>query len=305
MADVQDEIIEEAKDKKLALIDEIESLLKKSESMCKQLKIEMPQYTRSEPLNLTNEKEILEKKIKEHEELLQCRLQEIRRLKKQQKDLCDRLGEPYKDVNEDPLPSPEEISAIVKYVEYLEDEKYKREEKYITVKSNIVELAELLQYKPTIKLEKLILSTDDNMFSITETMMKELDAFHKKLTTMLEDVTVECGELRKKVRLLWSTLDENLYKCENFLKNHSGNTLASLEVLRAEIRWCEDIKKANMWKFIERLKLEIEEYLVKCRYGEEDKKEFCSFSNDMYQEDLLEIHEIKLEKLKGYFLENK
>lgn len=74
--------------------------------------------------------------------------------------------------------------------------------------------------------------------------------------------------------------------------------------LKAEIQRCEEKKRQNIRVFVEAIREELASWWSKCCYGKLQRQQFRAYFSDCYTEDLLELHELEIEKLKRYFNEN-
>lgn len=79
---------------------------------------------------------------------------------------------------------------------------------------------------------------------------------------------------------------------------------SSLDTLETEIKRCEEIKKQNIRKCVEKYRNEIEIYWNKTLKSKTECENFIYFTSDCFTEDLLSLHEIELNELKEFYEAN-
>ncbi|KAI4454854.1 biotinidase-related [Holotrichia oblita] len=297
-------VLENAKDLQEQLIASIEQLLQRSEDLCKQLRIKMPPYG-SENLNLGQEKALLKRRITEYEDKIEKRLYELKSLKKRQNDACKSLGCEPIPIQESPLPTVEEIDKLSAHIEGLENEKFKRESKFLEVKCKILDLVQELEIKPSLEIEKTVCSVDDSLFLVTDYNMNWIDQYYESLVQQKLQTENEIAHLREKVCLLWEKLDEDIKRSNEFLQKHTGNSVTTLEAFQQEVKRCDRLKKANIEKFIKTMREELMQYWDKCHFSSTDRESFEYFHDNLYTEDLLTFHEIEVDKMRAYYQKHK
>ncbi|KAG5897209.1 hypothetical protein JTB14_022560 [Gonioctena quinquepunctata] len=266
------------------VISNIESLLQKVEELCKILRIEMPVFDDS--LSLYKVQHQLKKRVEELEHSVEIRRKELIKFRQKQLELCKCLGREPKVVNDNPLPSSDEISDFQIHIEKLEQEKFERFEKFYVMKDEITSMMQELNVFASTEFQKNILSKDDSKF-------------------MLENVKGEISHLRASVDNYWNLLDVSLHERQEFRERYTGNSIEVLDALRIEIRRCADLKKANIKVFVDKLRKELDIIWEQCHCTESVKDNFSYYASDCYTEDLLELHEIELKKWKDHYEENK
>ncbi|CAH1099643.1 unnamed protein product [Psylliodes chrysocephalus] len=286
------------------VINNIEKYLKKTQVLCKDLQMEMP-VVGHKKLGLYQEQLLLKKRIIELEKIVDARQAELNELHQKQLKLCTSLGREPMFFNANSLPSSTELADIQAYIEKLEQETFDREEKFYSVKEKIIEIVTELEYIPSTKFESDVIGQNESKFVITDNNMRALDKFYYNIQKELEDVKEEIGTLRNKIEQLWVLLDLEFIEREDFRKKYTGNSKKTLEALRTELQRCVQLKKANIKVFIDKLRQELSEVWSQCHCSESVKNDFRFLNSDCYTEDLLELHEVQLEKWRSYFEENR
>lgn len=146
----------------------------------------------------------------------------------------------------DKLPSRKYIIEYEAYLEYLELEKFEREDTFLKIKTEIQALAVQLKLKPTLDFERNIISQDDGQFLVTDQNMESLKRFHNSVLLQRDEVTSKITELREQLDSLWGILEEDRQTCEAFLQTNTGYNYETLAALTKEVQRCENLKKANI-----------------------------------------------------------
>ncbi|XP_030764869.1 protein regulator of cytokinesis 1-like [Sitophilus oryzae] len=284
-------------------IDKIQELLTKLEKLCTDLHQKMPLKIGQDKLCLFEEHSRLTKRIQECEAIINAKKKEIEVLNEKQIIYCKHLGkEPKYNLPCPPLPTPAQLEEFQKYIERLEHEKFEREEKYCILKEDIARIVKELKYKPNTDFECKVLSSDN--FTVTNENMNKLEFFCKSLKEIKASTEEEVSHLRMRVEDLWKMLEIDLFDRDEFRTHYVGNSLDTLEALRVEVKRCEEIRKANIKVFVEKLRQQLEEIWLKCHKTDSEKKLFPYYKSDCYTEDLLDLHEMEIQKWKDYYREN-
>lgn len=74
--------------------------------------------------------------------------------------------------------------------------------------------------------------------------------------------------------------------------------------LKDEIKRCEELKRQNIKRFVEEIQKELKYWWDKCLVGEEERLQFRPHSSECFTEDLLELHELEVQKFRSYYEQN-
>lgn len=80
--------------------------------------------------------------------------------------------------------------------------------------------------------------------------------------------------------------------------------MSTLEALREEVNRCREIKKTNIKTFVTKLRTKLSELWKQCYCTEQAKQSFKYFEDDCYTEDLLDLHELEIEKWQSFYRHN-
>nr|XP_022908189.1 protein regulator of cytokinesis 1-like [Onthophagus taurus] len=285
------------------LTSKIEKLLIESERLCKLLQTKMPQYG-SKNLSFYEEHKLLKKHVEELQNIVSARTRELELLKSRELSLCKNLGVEVKPIKDSPLPNESELEDINDYIKSLELEIFKREERYMHIKCKIMDLGAHLEIKPSLDLERIVLS-DDTHFQVSDENMKWVQNYYVSLQQQYDDMKDDIESLREKVGSLWTMLSEDIQLCNEFIEKHSGCTYSVLKAWKAEFKRCDELKKANIQKFIERLRNQLCDLWEKCHMTNSEREEFVYYRCMIYTEDLLSFHDIEIQKLEKYYNDNR
>ena len=93
-----------------------------------------------------------------------------------------------------------------------------------------------------------------------------------------------------------------IYLLNPVFQGHSPSVIRSLHI---EIARLEEIKKANIEKFVNTLRNELHGIWDDCFYSPDQRNLFSPLHSIDFTEDLLELHEAEVAKMKSYVNNNK
>ncbi|KAF5281980.1 hypothetical protein FQA39_LY00504 [Lamprigera yunnana] len=126
--------------------------------------------------------------------------------------LCCCSRQPTQSLSLELLPSKEEIIKFKGYLDELELKKFEREEEFLNIKPQILELVDELKYKLCVDFERMVVSPDDSMFVVSADNMASLSNFMKSLKQLSVEIKEKILYLREKLESLWDQLNKNLHK---------------------------------------------------------------------------------------------
>ncbi|PNF26068.1 hypothetical protein B7P43_G06395 [Cryptotermes secundus] len=298
-----DEMLEEEQENKNLIITMIENYLKEIADLSKDLNQEIS-VNGYENLPLCNVERILRCKVEEYRKIKQSRLHRLAELKSKEELLCNALGiQPHADFAHQ-VPSEQQLVEFELYIKKKIDEKERLMSVYQESKSAIVTIVSELKIVPVLEFEKLVLCEEDTAFRPTKENMAALKQLHMRLEQQLEDTKAEVTELREKLTQLWDRLHEDYNHRNIFLGAHRGYSADTLRALKDELKRCEELKCQNIKRFVEEIRRELECWWNKCSVGEEERLQFQPYSSDCFTEDLLELHELEVQKFQSYYEQN-
>lgn len=261
-------------------LDKLKSLQKQLQILCKDLHLQVPDFSFNDRVPIFCVYQHVYQQIKELSEL-----------KYKQTNLCKSLGwEPLAVVNE--------VNDLREYVETLENEIFEREEIYFQLKEEIAVIAEELG-------TSLNFDLANSEVKITDLDMKQLQTCHNKFKVKYEITKKQIADLTKKIEELWNKLEVDIAERDAFRKRNSGNCLKMLEVMEMEVSRLEQIRKVQIKTLIEKKRKELEKMWEKCHCSHNEKGQFTFFNSEFYNENLFDLYEREIDKWKLYYEQNK
>merc|ERR1719233_1598152 len=112
-------------------------------------------------------------------------------------------------------------------------------------------------------------------------------------------------EAVEKIDNLYERLQMEMNDKFQFLAENQGHSPSTIRSLHTEITRLEEIKKANIEKFVNNLRNELHCLWDKCFYSPDQRNNFSPLHCIEFTEELLEEHEEEAKRLKKYLDENK
>ncbi|XP_017784615.1 PREDICTED: protein regulator of cytokinesis 1-like [Nicrophorus vespilloides] len=299
-----EDLVKQAMESQNTLIDKITDLLKKSEILCKQLAMKMPEYGKTN-MGLFDEELSLKVAVNKLEDQVQKRLQKVEALNEEYECTCKQLNiENCNKLNETPLPSLKEINEFNSLkLHSLKSLLNKRENQYKELRKNIIHTINELKIKsPLLEDEDLLL--DHVNFIYSEENMLKVDNFLKTLNDKKQNIKIEIDALKLSIIKLWNMLGDAYVDTKLDLNNYSQYNYDTIEILQNEIKKCKQIKMDNLKIFINRLRKDLVDLWDKCKISENERSKFEYIQHTTLTEELLELHEIEIRKMQNYYEEN-
>ncbi|XP_060519732.1 protein regulator of cytokinesis 1-like isoform X2 [Cylas formicarius] len=285
-------------------INKIEHLLCQLEKLCLDLNEKLPPRIGADGLGLFEEQKQLQKKIDEYQSIMEARKKELDDLRNKQLEFCKSLGkEPKIILQYPPLPTQSKIEEFQRHIDQLQLEIFERHERFFKLKEEIIKMVSELNYKPNSDFEQQTLLSDT--FLVTKENMQNLEYFHNSLKELLKSTDEEVAHLRLRIEELWRMLEIDMIDQDEFRTHYTGRSLDTLKALRLEVKRCEELRKANLKVFVDKLRDDLKEIWEKCHCSSEERGNFHYLNSDCYTEDLLELHDLEICKWRSYYEENK
>jgi len=298
-----DRMISEEKGLKKKLLDSLEISMKNCVKLSKEMGVSFEEPDSSLVLiKLEHSMRLEAKKLKD---LKDERMKEVLKLRKQDEELCQRLGmDPYY-VSSTTVPTTYQMEGLKDHIRSMEDEKFVRLEQFIKSKEFILNLYDELESEPSSELEREVACEETDRFVLSSSNLAQVASIQK----MLE------GEVKKNQKVVFEAVEkfDNLYERLQlemnekfqFLAEHKGHSPSVIRSLHIEIARLEEIKKANIEKFVNTLRNELHGIWDDCFYSPDQRNMFSPLHSIDFTEDLLELHEAEVAKMKSYVNNNK
>jgi hypothetical protein len=314
-------VMESEQDLEENILESIEQNKLQIKEMCIELHLkydDLKVFNQTQKLTILEEDELLRVEHKRLQEQKKKRLDQFKQLSKIEGELCSKLGMKKLDIRSI-VPTEQELNNLDKHIKELEKVYQERRSQMEDLKEEIVHLSEDIDMSRSDSFAELILFESVDALSLSEQDINRALTFRDDLKRKDNETLNEIRSLRAKIMELWSKLEiENLNlksilldtsNCEeggnqwSLPESMSKRTLVA--ELRKEYEHCVQVKTENMQKFIEKTRAEIKDYCVKMFFGSEEmrKLDYDLFRHTNYNDDLLTLHEEKLDDLKFTFTE--
>lgn len=288
------------------VLDEFEKLCQYKEELIQQIQkmladLYLAPYTPPEDLTLLQHCKRLKSKFNELNTVKQKRMVRLQELKEKQTKHCLVLGikAPMIKMRTD-IPTEDELVALANAVSDLEKEERRRKDKYCLLREMIARCYEQLDYTPENSFEAS-LATEQPDYS--ESHMLKLSNVHAKLEAQCAIQQEKYDKLKARLMSLYDRLDVDQFERDEFFGEHAVCKPTVLVEMEVEIERYEELKRQNIGKFIEKIKDELIVEYEKCFVSQDKQDEF--FAMDTPSEELLELYERELERMKDYYEANK
>lgn len=241
--------------------------------------------------------ERLDSDLAEMRELYDRRRNEIERCIDQQDELCEELDAPRKALSLNPLATEYEVASFQEHLIDLKKEKLRRQTEIDSLKHEIIAICEELEVNAS--------QTVNDRLSPTEKNIAILQNELESLQNQREAIKRECHHLIEKLESIWECLDTPKEIRINFKHLATIYKQSSLNEIEEELKRCKILKQENIKLFVDRLREQIIAQWDKIHRSEAERNKFTYFFSQVYNEDLLELHEMELEECKRFYETNR
>ncbi|XP_062560143.1 protein regulator of cytokinesis 1-like [Armigeres subalbatus] len=243
----------------------------------------------------------LDRSLEFMREKLKLRHDQIDEYLFEQETLCEELGEIPRELKKDPLPSEADICEFRSYLDNLRAEKLQRFDDISAMRREIKIMMNLLEIVPQSDRQEELINARN--FPPTRYNLTELRHLHEMVRSQSEDLKENIDRIRDKLQTLWTYLAISPSIVKRFQK-YDDYTQTTYDKLFAELDRCETLRRENIQAFVDRTRVEIVQWWDKCLKSEEERSRFSTFKSDVYNEDLLTLHEMELSDLKEFYRNN-
>ncbi|XP_034235985.1 protein regulator of cytokinesis 1-like isoform X2 [Thrips palmi] len=198
-----------------------------------------------------------------------------------------------------------ELEALKCRVTLHEQERDRLQASFEETQSAIQQIFHDLEMTATFPFDKMVLSTPPNAFVFSPENMAALKKLHQNMEQKLSDAKHDATELRERLSNLWERLQISSHHREDFLHAHRGYSVPTITAFKEELKRCEAIKRENIENFVLQLRREISSWWDRCHFSKSQRSEFRAFYFTDFNEDVLELHELEVKKLKNFYENNR
>jgi len=301
--DLLDRMVEEEFRSKKKILDSLESNTRRAFKLSAELGIPFTEPDSSLVL-IYYEKAVRNEAVR-LSTIKEDRMNEVIALKREDEELCKRLCmDPYY-ISTSAVPTTEKFEGLKDHIASLETEKFTRLEKFFVLKENILALYEDLESEPVTEFEREVVCEDADKFVLSSSNMSEVANILTDLEERLKVNKKIVMDAEEKLDNLYERLQLDMNDKFQFLEEFRGNAPSNIRKLHLEVARLEEIKKANIGKFINTLREELHATWDECFYTQEQRNAFKPLHSIEFTEELLEQHEDEVKRLKKYIMLNK
>lgn len=301
--DLLDRMVEEEFRSKKKILDSLESNTRRAFKLSAELGIPFTEPDSS--LVLIYYEKAVRNEAMRLSKIKEDRMKEVIALKKEDEELCKRLCMDPFYISTSTVPTTEKFEGLKDHIAGLETEKFTRLEKFFVLKENILTLYEDLEAEPVTEFEREVVCEDADKFVFSSSNMSEVANILAELEERLKTNEKIVMDAVEKLDNLYERLQLDMNDKFQFLNEFRGNAPSNIRKLHLEIARLEEIKKANIGKFINTLREELHAIWDECFYTQEQRNAFKPLHSIEFTEELLEQHEDEVKMLKTYLMLNR
>lgn len=292
-------MIAEEQTLKQRLEKDIESSQNKIHQLC--LELELPPPQEESGLSVLQMEKDLRTRLNALLKEKSCRLKELKDLLDQDQDLMEDLGsEPY-HINPKSVPTTQQLDDFRHYLTNQREEKVRREAQFRTLKHQILVLMKDLEHSPETSFEKDLVSVDDETVCLSLENLSGMGLLRSELEQRKVQMEVQCESLRELIQTLWNQLDVPQDEREAFNNHMVQSRSSDLRALQLEAERLEQMKMINIKSISDRVRSEIRVFWDRCFYNEPQRLEFSPYFSEQVSEQVLEVLEAELNRLKQFY----
>ncbi|KAM5292898.1 protein regulator of cytokinesis 1 isoform 9-T9 [Ctenodactylus gundi] len=292
-------MIAEEESLKERLIKSIAICQKELTTLCSELHVEPFQEEGDTTIlqlekDLRTQVELMRKQKKE-------RKQELKLLQEQDQELCEVLCMPHYDIDSTSVPSLDELNRFRQHLATLRETKASRHEDFVNLKRQIILCMEELDHTPDTSFERDVVCEDEDAFCLSLENVATLQKLLRQLEMRKSQNEAVCEGLRAQIRELWDRLQIPEEEREAVAMSMTGSKPKARKALQLEVDRLEELKMQNMKKVIEAIRVEVAQYWDKCFYSQEQRQAFAPYYAEDFTENLLQLHDAEILRLKNYY----
>ncbi|XP_066513190.1 protein regulator of cytokinesis 1-like isoform X2 [Hoplias malabaricus] len=298
-----DMMIAEEESLRKRLLASIETCRQELSKVCLELQLPSFQEDRKNTM-LQQEKDIrtcLEVMLKEKSQ----RMEALKNLIEQDQDLCDILCSETFPISASSVPSLEQLESLRQHIASLTAEKNQRHSKFVELKKMIILCMDDLEQVPETSFEKDIVCEDEEAFCLSKENIDSLKVLLHQLESKKSENERMCASYRENIQELWDRLQISQEDREAVSEHMTLSKKRNMEALQAELSRLEKLKLKNMKDVTMAIRDNIAVFWEKCFYSTEQRQAFVPYYDDDFSEDLLNLHDAEILRLKQHYEDHK
>ncbi|XP_065590231.1 protein regulator of cytokinesis 1 isoform X2 [Cyrtonyx montezumae] len=301
--DLLDMMVAEEEHLKEQLLKSVAVYRKELDGLCSELQLEP--FQTEEGSTILQMVKVLHSRVEVMLKQKRDRKQELKTLQEQEQSLCDVLCESPFSIDSAAVPSLEELDRYRRHLASLSAEKARRQEEFVSIKRQVILCMEELEHSPDTSFERDVVCEDEEAFCLSTDNIANLQSLLQQLEARQALNEATCAELRARITELWERLQVPEEDREAFAEHMSGSKAKTRAALQLEVDRLEELKMQNMKSVVQAIRAELAEYWDKCFYSQEQRDAFSPYYDEDYTEDLLQLHDTEVGKVKSYYKTHK
>ncbi|XP_061577659.1 protein regulator of cytokinesis 1-like isoform X2 [Cololabis saira] len=240
--------------------------------------------------------------MKEHKKQ---RMEELKGLVAKDQELCSILCTTPFSIEQSAVPTLKQLEAYQAYINDLAKEKECRHDEFVTIKKEIKVCMDDLEQTPETSFEMDVMCEDEEAFCLSNDNIAALKLRLTQLQESKAENELRCSSLRTKICELWDRLQVPQEEREGFSEHMVKSKKRNIEALQAELRRLELLKMQSLRSFTETIRAEIALLWKRCFCSNEQQQAFVSYHDEDFTEELLNLHEAEVSRLKKYHEDHK
>ncbi|KAL8570402.1 hypothetical protein ACOMHN_035820 [Nucella lapillus] len=265
------------------------------------LEMNLPAFEVSEQLSMVQKEKELRMKLDSVKREKQERMSRLKQLLDEDEAVCQALCATPFYLCQHTVPTQHELQQLEAHIAGLQAEKEKRHKEFVSTKKKVLALCSEIDYKPETSLEQDLICEDDDAVQLTKEHMTSVENILRNLEEKNQQLQQEAEDLWTRIHSLWDRIDVGEDERAEFSCRHSGHCSRVVSGLRAEVHRCEQLKHSNLSHFVEGLRKEIADWWDRCHYNKKHRDAFTPYHDELYTEELLQLHEQELKRLQDYY----
>nr|XP_046199340.1 protein regulator of cytokinesis 1-like isoform X1 [Oncorhynchus gorbuscha] len=281
------------------LMSSIESCRKELDVLCTEL--QLSPFEEDEGRTMLQ----LEKDIRSRLEVMMKqksqRIKELKRLSRQDRELCDIMCSVPFCIDMDTVPSQEQLDNYRSYLNDLTKEKDRRHGEFVGIKRQIIVCMEELDQLPDTSFERDVVCEDEEAFCLSGDNIAALRLLLGQLEDRKTENELVCNSYRSKIQELWERLQVLQEEREGMSDHMVQSRKRNMDALEAECRRLDELKTKNMKHVIEAVRADVALFWERCFYSLAQRRAFTPYYEVDYTVELLNLHEAELLSLKTHY----
>ncbi|XP_007235103.2 protein regulator of cytokinesis 1a isoform X1 [Astyanax mexicanus] len=292
-------MIEEEEGLKKRLLSSIGTCRKELDTLCEEL--QLPPFEEEDGLTMLQLESVIRTHLKVMLKQKTQRMNELKDLIQQDRELCDILCDNPYAISPDRVPSAEQLKDYSQHIATRNQEKERRHAEFVTIKRQIVLCMEDLDQMPDTSFERDVVCEDEEAFCLSTENITALKVLLNQLENRKAENEALCVSYRDRIGELWERLQIPQDERDSIAEHMKSSKKKNMEALHAELERLKELKMKNMQSVIETIRAEIALLWEKCFYSLEQRQAFVPYYSDDFSEELLAMHEEEEQRLKQHY----